>query len=127
MADADRTVGPTEDADSALGPAEFVVVNGRIRLRLPAHKALTAEDERLLHYATSEPLEGTENVSTKKPLVDRLVVEMESEDTAEAYNASLDESLQQIDKTLAAMRRDQADIDDLKGETRAILRTLRAA
>ncbi len=38
-----------------------------------------------------------------------------------------DEALSRIDALVVAMRRDQAVIDDLKGDTRAILRKLRAA
>ncbi len=49
------------------------------------------------------------------------------EDADASYDARIGESLQQITKTVAAMHRDQEDINELKAETRAILRKIRAA
>jgi hypothetical protein len=48
-------------------------------------------------------------------------------DSADDYHTRVDDSLEQIKKTLAAMHRDQEDINELKAETRALLRKLRVA
>ena len=43
------------------------------------------------------------------------------------YMRLVDQLLRQIDEQIAMMRRDQAEINELKAETRAMLRKLRAA
>jgi DNA repair exonuclease SbcCD ATPase subunit len=43
------------------------------------------------------------------------------------YESLLDEAFERIDSNIEHMRRSRREIDDLKAETRALLRSLRAA